>query len=372
LGPDGQPLPGAAVEPRLFETPLAREIVPEELMPHFRTLTDAEGRVRFPGLPRKELFTVRIIAKGLGIQEQRVDEQPNTAPLRTIRLGPVGRIEGRILADKPEVVRGVRLALRTVSYSHSQQPPPWWPIEGFAVVETDSRGRFAVPAIATGALEIGAAVDETLGLQPKLPEHYDVNLKAGQTTTVELPMIPTVPVRGSIRVQGTLEPVPKTEIFIQYGVFGHQGTTVVSGADGKFAARVLPGQVRLQVIVLPEQYARLHSQMFPSAVVPNDAKEFELPPIEVAPARILSGRLIDEHGRPVAEAMLSIIEGDRYYGVGSSDKEGRFSMGDVPATVDPTKATYHVSRKTGAPAGSGEAKVIRTNPLVLCVKQNSQ
>jgi hypothetical protein len=106
--------------------------------------------------------------------------------------------------------------------------------------------------------------------------------------------------------------------------------------------------------------------------VPDDAKEFELPPIEVAPARIFSGRLIDERGRPVAEARLSIIEGDRYMGSGFSDKEGRFTMGDVPARVDPTNATYQVWLKTGSPAGWREAKIIRTDPLVLRVKKNSQ
>lgn len=121
------------------------------------------------------------------------------------------------------------------------------------------------------------------------------------------------------------------------------------------------------MIVLPEQFARLHSQMFPTASVPEDAKEFELSAIEVAPARIFSGRLIDQRGRPVARARLAIVEGDRYYGTGFSDNDGRFTMGDVPESVDPKKASYQVRLRTGEPAGSREVEVIRTDPLVLRV-----
>jgi len=153
-------------------------------------------------------------------------------------------------------------------------------------------------------------------------------------------MVPTSPVRDSIRVQGTGKPVPNAEISIQYGVVGSLGTIVVSDRDGKFAARVLPGQVRMQVIFLPEQFARLHSQMFPTASVPEDAAEFELPAIEVAPARIFSGRLLDQRGRPMAQARLAIVSGDRYHGIGRSDNDGRFTMGDVPESVDPKTSKY--------------------------------
>jgi hypothetical protein len=368
LDPDGRPLPGAVVEPYHFKTPVAGEIVPEELMPHFRTLTDAEGRVRLPALPREGLYTVRITAKGLGIQQQRVD-QPEGPAERTIRLQPVGRIEGRFIADRPEKAFGIPLALTTEGFSGNQKVPPW-PIEGFAIVVSDIEGRFVVPAIAPGTLRIDTMVDETLEVRPRLPEY--VSVEAGQTATLELPMVRTVPVRGSIRVQGSGKPVPLADISVRYGV-GRQGTMAVSDAEGKFAARVLPGQVRLQIIVLPGQYARLHRQMHPTAVVPEDAKDFELPPIEVAPARIFSGRLIDERGRPVADARLAIIEGDRYYGGGFSEKDGRFTMGDVPAMIDPTKATYQVlSLKSGGPPGRREAKVIQPDPLVLRVNLTTQ
>jgi len=368
LKPDGQPLPGATIEPLHFQTAVACDIVPEELMRHFRTTTDAKGCARFPTLPREGIRTIRVNAKGWGIQEQRVDTAPGAAPLRTIRLERVGSLEGRVIADKPEVVRGLRVYLRTKAYLKDRTAPPW-PIEGSASVETDAQGRLSVPAIVAGALEVYAVVDEELGLQPRLPKRNAVDVEAGQTARVELPMVPTIPVRGSIRVQGTGKPVPNAEISIQYGVFGSQGTMVVSDGDGKFAARVLPGQVRMQVIVLPEQFARLHSQMFPTASVPEDAEEFDLPVIEVAPARIFSGRLLDRRGRPVAQARLAIVSGDRYYGSGFSDDDGRFTMGDVPESVDPKRAQYKVWLPTGEPSGAGEVEVIRTDPLVLRISR---
>jgi hypothetical protein len=118
---------------------------------------------------------------------------------------------------------------------------------------------------------------------------------------------------------------------------------------------------------LPKQFARLHSQSSPIAFVPKGAEEFELPAIEVAMARIFSGRLIDQHGRPVAQARLAIVDGGRYHGSGFSDDDGRFTMGDVPESIEPKTARYRIRFQTGKPAGPEEVELIRTDPLVLGV-----
>jgi hypothetical protein len=78
-------------------------------------------------------------------------------------------------------------------------------------------------------------------------------------------------------------------------------------------------------------------------------------------------QLLDQRGRPVAQARLAIVSGDRYHGSGRSDHDGRFTMGDVPESVDPKTSRYKVWRPNGKPAVTGEVEVIRTDPLVLRV-----
>ena len=123
-----------------------------------------------------------------------------------IRLQPVGKIKGELIADRPEVVRGVRMIFTTQGYGMGNNvffpkkaaPPfPPWPADGFAEAKTDERGRFIVPMIAHGDLLVEVRLDEDLPLRPIIPDHLTVS--AGLTTNLEFHMVPTVPVRGSIR-----------------------------------------------------------------------------------------------------------------------------------------------------------------------------
>ncbi len=364
LDPEDRPLVGAVVEPLHVSTMEIAGTVPEELMPHFRAVTDSEGRVHLPGLQRDTLRSVRVITKQLGIQEKLLYEYEQSGQtfsitfLRTIRLRPAGRIEGRLVGDNPEVVRGVRLYFRTERH----EPALEQPAEGYALLETDVQGRFVVPAIATGWLKVLATLDQNTNLRPKLPRPYEVRVDAGQTTRLELPMRPTIPVRGSIRVRGTRQPVAKAEMSI-----GSDSNSefAVSDADGRFAVRILPGWIAPHVVILPEQYARPHRSTIRGVEVPEDAKEFELPPIEVLPGKTVSGRLIDEHTRPVAEARILMHDDGELCGAAISDKEGQFTVSGVFPTANPTTATYTVWFKTTKIGKSMEAKAIPGNPLRL-------
>ena len=90
--------------------------------------------------------------------------------------------------------------------------------------------------------------------------------------------------RGKIQVKGEGKPVPAASISVSYGS-GRQGSTVVSDKEGRFEAYVLPGDVRLQVIVMPENYVQLGEPWNERYKVPADVATFDLPSIDVVPGR---------------------------------------------------------------------------------------
>ena len=93
-----------------------------------------------------------------------------------------------------------------VFFPKKAAPPfPPWPADGFAEAKTDERGRFIVPMIAHGDLLVEVRLDEDLPLRPIIPDHLTVS--AGLTTNLEFHMVPTVPVRGSIRAKDTGKPI---------------------------------------------------------------------------------------------------------------------------------------------------------------------
>ena len=109
LDPQRRPCAGALVEPYWISIVNTYNL-PDELRPNVAASTDAEGRVRLPAVSRETLYNVRITTKEFGIQVQRVEKsRPPAIAGSTIHLRPVGKIEGRLIADPPETARNVRL-----------------------------------------------------------------------------------------------------------------------------------------------------------------------------------------------------------------------------------------------------------------------
>ncbi len=248
-----------------------------------------------------------------------------------------------------------------------------WPIEGLADIKTDEQGRFTVAAIAAGDAWIEARVDEKQPLRLKLPK--SVSVHAGQTTSLEIPLVPSVVVRGTVRVKDTGKPVPGANVHIYYGV-GRQGADPVSDARGNYTARVLPGGVGVQVIYMPEPYVQVvegdaRQASFRPLEVPKDAKEFNLPPIEVevVPMKSIRGRVVDRQSHPIGNIEISVRVGGRQYSSGKSDKEGRFEM-SVPATMKPGNVEYGWFPEVGpgrpfVSTVPSKCEIIKADPLLL-------
>ena len=273
------------------------------------------------------------------------------------------------MAKEPEWALGTRLIFTTEkAWGPTEKQRPPFPTEGRADVTTDKEGRFVVPIIAEGRLSmIEVILDDKLPVRPELPRFVD--LSAGTTTVLELPMRRLVDIRGSILAQDTGQPLPGIEIHVYYGEF-RQGTDVVSDAKGQFSARVLPGEVSFQPLTLAKtKYLQLGSPK--SHHVPEDADGFELPAIEVVPSVPVDGRLVDQDDVPVADSEVIAYFDNYLCSAATTDKDGRFTLPKMPVSIDLGEVTYRVALSIGETRfmHDGGVEIIGVNPLVLRVKR---
>ena len=396
LDPDGRPMAGVLVEPINYRVKIGYNWVPDGAKPFVGGRTDAEGRVRLPAMARDRLSRVWLTTDNYGVQSQKIRVKASEPAERTIHLRPVCRIEGRVIAEKPEWAHGIRLVFtteqlrrttkkqRTLRGTTEKQRPPR-PTEGRADVTTDKEGRFVVPIIAEGRIiMLQAVLDDKLPVRPELPprlvgntlpvrseQSSFVDLSAGKTTVLEIPMCRLVDIRGSILAEDTGKPLPGVKIHVYYGRF-RQGTDVVSDAKGQFSARVLPGRVRFQPMSLSKtRYLQLGEPQWHN--VPDGADGFELPAIKAVPSKPLVGRLVDQDGSPVADAKIIAYYSNWLCSTATTGKDGQFLLLKMPLSVDPDKATYRVQLGIGETRfmRHGEVEILQVDPFVLRVERHS-
>jgi hypothetical protein len=187
LGPDKKPLAGAMVEPYLVMAPNNCYLPPPKAIQQaIRATTDGTGCAALPAIGHVGFASVRITSASLGSQAIRLldlgtSSGPTTpiaiapaAPLvrREIRLRRAGRVEGRIEAARPEWTRGVKIYLSTTDALGFEG--------GLAEVITGDDGRFVVPAIAEGKLDVSPRLDPSLPVRPR--PISDVLVQGDQTT----------------------------------------------------------------------------------------------------------------------------------------------------------------------------------------------
>src|SRR4029077_2764686 len=137
----GIPLPGAVVEPFHFKAPNnAYDIIPEAIRKLLRATADKSGKVRMPEMPRKGFFSVQVTAESFGIQQLRLDPRASAPAERLLTLRQTGRIEGRLICDKPELVRGVKLTFETAGTLRQVPEILAYDPDGLARTVTDNEG----------------------------------------------------------------------------------------------------------------------------------------------------------------------------------------------------------------------------------------
>ncbi len=357
LGPDGRPVAGARVEPYRIKTTMAYLPPPEGMLATIGGVTDDRGRVQLPALERKGLFVVAVATPAYGRQQLQLRDREDEPAQRTIRLRQVGRVEGRVIAVRPEHVRGLTVFLTTEDRGHD---PTTGQTESEATAVTDDQGRFTVPNLASGTLKVGVGVAREWPVRPRIPEALVV--RPGETTRFAFALEPAVKVRGIIRDKKTQAPLAAATIVVQYDK-RRQDDRITTGPDGRYETYVVPGDVTLHVVIDPEGYVQLGAPWAEPVRVPPGVEVFELPPVElVKTGPAIVGKLIDGRDRPLADVQIVGGEGNRRYGFARTDAHGAFRIEGVPAAL---KLTYDASADDEQAVPT---EVVSADPLVLRVR----
>ena len=267
-------------------------------------------------------------------------------------LRQTGRIEGRLIADQPELARGIPIKIETrqpqaiamhVTEAVATKRPPAF---GTAEVTTDAEGRFVIPEIAEGRIDLSIDGDLRLPVRPRIPDLGSTELKGAETLKLDIPFERCVRVHGLVRVNNTGEPLDGNVSF-EYGFrqFEHATTE----AKGKYSGWVLPGNVRVRAS-FGKEYANAAGGTGKAYAVPKGVAEFEFPPIEATPANDVAGTLLDAEGKPLAGAMsVGFGDGRPYHG--ESDEQGKFSFQVVPSRPEVRQLCNHFGRRASRRQG---------------------
>ena len=183
---------------------------------------------------------------------------------------------------------------------------------GSAEVTTDGAGRFEIPAVAAGRLEL---VLDFRSL-PDLPDRgfppASQVVESGQTTIVEICLKRAVRIEGVVREQDSGLPIFGVNPMIPDPAVRRGGNrAVVTDAAGKFHGYMEGDQPYAFIYTAPKPY-----------YVPSDAPddfyllsagvtEFKLPPTELARGQSLCGIVVDQAGKPSAGALVRATWGGK-------------------------------------------------------------
>ena len=308
LGPPGNAsfrVEGPAREPvgsaRVRVTMLRRDsrLVPVELSRQAEVTTDAQGRAEVDAFTPEEIATIEVWSEAFGTQPRHF---ALAAPgPKVVRLRAVGRVSGRLMANDPAAARGWTVSATTYP---DDDPAARGSRAGTGHATTDDEGRFDIPTLASGRLSISLTPPDGADHVPE-PGHDTARvLKADGASEIEIGLSKGVKVEGLVRERGTGTPLAGTTVNIMTPSSATRGYPVRADAEGRYTFRSLPGKVSVQVTGLPPAFVRAPDLSLRGLTVPEGVERFALPPIEPERGAELRGIVVDEEGRPVAQATV--------------------------------------------------------------------
>ena len=232
-GPDGQPIAGARITPRILDVfSGATADIPESLAAPLAVTTGPDGRATINYLAaRDQLVAVRVAADPIGTQDFLLVERPgrgSVEPVITIRLKKTSRLAGRIVdgAGQPVADQVVEI--------WSRGGGSWLgPNRGRAAgrpAPDGGRRTLPDPGQPPGRLDVSRSSVRAPGKEPILSDWIAI----GEPPRTLLPMRlrPLRTVGGRV-VDRQGKPVANVEVF-QTGD-GPEPTSTRTGADGRFS-----------------------------------------------------------------------------------------------------------------------------------------
>ena len=355
--PLGNPVHGARVEPHHYYAGGGYALVPDSIAKRIGDTTDTEGVALLNSIDRNGFHTVRVSSREYGTQLLRLPGRPEDPVSRTITLRSTGGLQGQFVAESRDVLRDMKGYVYQSDFGGKHT-------YAYAMIEIDDDGKFEIPALAEGEIRLVFRVADAAGtVRPKIPDPLVIS--AGETTQIEIPFVETVLVRGRVQTKSGKKGVEGARISVRHGAF-RQSETVYTDENGDYTARVLPGEVRQQLIVRPWPYQSwvVENAGWQRAVnIPDGTESFRMPTLELIETHRRSGRLVDKDSRPLAGYSIWATKGNRRYAFGRTNSKGEFSL-SLPKDFE--EDSYGVShREKGIHT---KAKVLTEKPLVLWIE----
>jgi beta-lactamase regulating signal transducer with metallopeptidase domain/protocatechuate 3,4-dioxygenase beta subunit len=253
---------------------------------------------------------------------------------------PAARVAGRVVSKVPGVnVPGVKIV-----YQASQIPGsrPAMDSNFGGEIPLDSDGRFTIDGLDDGTINI-IVNDPDAGKRWTYRAAQDVVLKSGETADVTIEVIQGVDVEGKVVAKGTGKPVAGADV----GVYGPNRPrtsamtqAATTDASDRFHYRLPPGETYLYVMGPPSGFTRLPPERSGSSqtvTIPDNVSRYEVPPLELAPAVTVSGRLVDAVGSPIPGAtIVGVCQGGLctpFAGAVLTDTAGAFQLPEQPNNI---------------------------------------
>jgi protocatechuate 3,4-dioxygenase beta subunit len=281
--------------------------VPSELGRLLTATTDVQGTAVIKGVTLDESAGLQVVSDAFGAQFSSVylhQFKGSIADLqKTVTLLPVGRVSGRVHTGDGAAARGVSVTVSSREAQSSNQAANIFR-NGQAVVTTDETGRFEVPALAAGSLEILVTMPRNSTLRARVPAGRSMQVKPGAVTQLDIPVEPAVRVKGVVRERGTGKPIAGLTVLLGDGD-GNYMEEVETDAQGRYSWLATPGPV-YRIPGIPPSFLDLTREERRQSAVPVIVRgaEFELPPLELTRAATVRGTVRDDQGQPVAGASV--------------------------------------------------------------------
>jgi Carboxypeptidase regulatory-like domain len=319
-GPDGQPVAGTRVCPRVIFTASGGEDadMPATLAEPLAVTTGPNGKAALACLKgRDRLVAARITADPIGTQDILVDNRPRQGseqPAITFKLRNTGRLAGRIVSPGGQGVADQAIEIWARGDGNRVVPS----LVGFknGPMRTGADGAFQTPDNLMVGSTYRVAVRER-GKEPVISDWITISNKPAIATLAPIELRPLRTLTG--RVVGRQgNPIANVEVF-QSGD-GPERTAVKTDAEGRFALGGFP-QGPVFLFARAEGY-RFHGQLIKTIVSditveltrtgePPARPMKKLPdPIPLEESRALAHRLLDPWWQA---AVAKGDEGSKYF-----------------------------------------------------------
>jgi hypothetical protein len=361
----GQPLSDVRVTPTQYGNSTVPDILSEALT--IRTGTDGKAVARAWDPEQVDSVAVETEQHGrqvIGGMEGWPDE-------RVLHLDSAGRVRIEIEGEPPPLPPGVSLDVQTFRLTEDGRGVSR---VGEVSLPLSGEGVTKVYPVAAGSANPRLFLPHALDRVPRISGGL---VEAGELLTLPVEWIAGVRVIGRVVDAESKEGVPGVTLSI--GNYPLE-FPVVSGEDGRVEFRALPGHVSIRGVDAPSPHVGWKDLSSRTAVaIDSEAEVVELAEIEVSRSRGITGRIVDEQGRPVPGAWVYGSQSRSLQGghimtsrIGAlADDEGFFRIGgslgsEENVTLAARLGTARTRESAQFPVGA-EVELVLVDNLLLPV-----